>query len=250
MDENGTALLLMVGMMIVLAVVGVFMVRYLRANLQRTREEEAEKKKFLEEFSGTLSSHEVERYKNLPNHEARIEWLQENHPEFIEKMPYSIIEFKTAQCLDIKLLNTHSLWNEAETLQRYLEHCEDISLRSYQEDLDSFASWVESRVQQGFDKEKASIKLWESLTEHNRKRFKQTRKAAERKEILSGATSSTYETDYLYPVMLLSYLGIDSSDGSSDSSYYEGGDFGGDFGGDSGGGDSGGGDGGGGGGGD
>lgn len=241
MDDYGTKLILIVVMMVAFVVGGFFVHRFVRASLQRTLKDHADREEFLDGFSATLSAHEIETYKNLPNHAARIAWLKEGHSDFIEKMPYSIVEFKTAKCLDIKLLRTSGLWNEAELLQRYLEHCEDISLRAYQEDLDSFASWVERSVQQGFDKEKASGKLWESLTEHNRRRFKQTRKASERKQILSGATSSSYETDYLYPTMLLAYLGIDSSD-SSDSSYYDGGDFGGgDSGGDSGGGGDGGG---------
>lgn len=231
--------------MVIIVVGGYYVHRFVRAELKRTQELHAERKKFLDEFSGTLSTQEIERYKNLPNHESRIAWLKENHAEFIENMPYSIVEFKTAQCLDVKLLRNDAMWDEAELLQRYLDYCEDISLSSYQEDLDAYALWIEKSTQQGLDREKASAALWESLTEENRRRFKQTRKSSERKKILTEAnpeSSSTYQTDHLYPVIMMTYLGIDSND----SSYYDGGSF--DTGSDSSGGDSGGGDGGGGGG--
>ena len=159
-------------------------------------------------------------------------------------MPYSIVEFKTAESLDVKLLRTDSLWSEAELLQRYLDYCESISISSYQEDLDAFAAWITKTTLQGLDREKESAKLWESLTKSKRTQFKQSRKTSERKKILSeasGDNSSTYTTDYLYPIILTTYLGVDSSD----SSYFDGGSF--DTGSDSSGGDSGGGDGGGGG---
>lgn len=237
--------MIVVGMMIVIAVVGYYALRFVRANSQRIQEYNAERQKFLDEFSGTLQADEIATYKNLPTHEARIVWLKENHPEFIDKMPYSIIEFKTAECLDVKLLQNNAAWDEAELLQRYLDYCENISISSYQEDLDSFDSWVESKTQLGLDREKASAELWESLDNKNRLRFKQTRLASERKQILMEASrnsNSTYETDYLYPVVLTTFLGVDSSD----SSYFDGGSF--DTGSDSSGGDSDGGDGGGGGG--
>jgi uncharacterized membrane protein YgcG len=232
-------------MMVIIVVGGYYVHRFVRSELKRTQDQQAERERFLEEFSDTLSAPEIEMYKKLPNHSARIAWLKENHSEFIEKMPYSIIEFKTAQCLDVKLLRNDAIWNEAELLQRYLDYCENISLSSYQEDLDAFALWIEKNVKQGLNREKASIELWESLNEENRRRFKQARKSSERKKILSedsSDSSSTYQTDYLYPLMLTTYLGVDSSD----SSYFDGGSF--DTGSDSSGGDSGGGDGGGGGG--
>jgi hypothetical protein len=244
LEDYGTNLILVAVMMIVIAVIGYYALRFVRANSQRIQEYHAERQKFLDEFSGTLNADEIETYKNLPNHEARIAWLKENHPEFIENMPYSIVDFLTAKHLDVKLLRNNAIWEEAELLQRYLDYCEDISISSYQEDLDSFASWVEKKTQLGLDREKASAELWESLDNKNRVRFKQARLASERKRILAEASSdsnSTYETDYLYPVVLTTYLGVDSSD----SSYFDGGSF--DTGSDSSGGDSGGGDGGGGG---
>lgn len=245
MDDYGTTLILIAVMMVIIVVGGYYVLRFVRAELKRTQELHAERKKFLEEFSGTLSAHEIEIYKNLPSHDARIAWLKENHSEFIEKMPYSIIEFKTAEYLDVRLLRTSPHLSEAELLQRYLDYCEDISVSAYQEDLDLFALWVERSVQQGLDREKVSAELWGSLTEENRRRFKQARKGSERKEILAEASldsgSSPYQTDYLYPIMLTTYFGVDSSD----NSFYDG-SF--DTGSDSSGGDSGGGDGGGGGG--
>ena len=244
MDDYGTTLILIAVMMVIIVVGGYYVHRFVRAELKRTQEQQAERERFLEEFSSTLSAQEIEAYKNLPNHDARITWLKENHSEFIEKMPYSIVEFKTAESLDVKLLHTDSLWSEAELLQRYLDYCESISISSYQEDLDAFAAWINKTALQGVDREKESAKLWESLTKSKRTQFKQSRKTSERKNILSeasGDNSSTYQTDYLYPIILTTYLGVDSSD----SSYFDGGSF--DTGSDSSGGDSGGGDGGGGG---
>lgn len=245
MDEYGISLILMAAMMVIFVVIGYWALRFVREQSKRAQEQQAEREKFLADFPDTLSTYEIETYKNLPDHEARIKWLNETHREFIANMPYSIVEFKTAQCLDVKLLRNNAIWDEAELLQRYLDYCEDISISSYQEDLDAFASWVEKRTNQGLNREKASAELWESLNNESHRAFKQARLASERKRILAEASSgsdSTYETDYLYPLILTTYLGIDSND----SSYFDGGSF--DTGSDSSGGDSGGGDGGGGGG--
>ena len=85
MDDYGTTLILIAVMMVIIVVGGYYVHRFVRAELKRTQEQQAERKRFLEEFSGTLSAKEIELYKNLPNHDARITWLKENHSEFIEK---------------------------------------------------------------------------------------------------------------------------------------------------------------------
>lgn len=245
MDESEMNLLIAVGGLVLMAIISFFALRYMIIMQRRYQKEREEREQFLMNFAGTLNTYDIERYNNLPSQSARINWLEENHPEFIALIPYTIVEFSTAKYLDSKLLKNDSVWSEKEMLQRYLERSENMSLKTYQEDLNAFARWIESQERNGLNRESESSKLWESLSSGDRESFKRERNPAERKKILATATpesTSTYEIDYLYPIILASYVNTAYSDGGGDVSYYDGSDFGGgDSGGDSGGGDGGGG---------
>lgn len=244
MNEYGMILIYFAGMMVFVCVLGYFALRFVRTMAKRTQEYYDAKEQLLENLIGTLSTEDIENYKRFPNQDARMAWLEENHLLSVERMP----EYKIAKYLDVKLLNADAIWSEAEVLQRYLGYCDDMSLVEYQKDLDAFTLWAKKNSH-GIDKEKLSAKLWESLSEEDRRRFKYAGKVSDRKRILAEANpdSSGYHTDYLFPIMISSYLGLDSND----SSYFAGSDFGGgsDSGGGGGDGGGGGGDGGGGGGG-
>lgn len=238
LNEYGMILLYFAGAMAFMCVVGFFALRYVRAMAKLPQERYEEKERLLKILVDTLNADDIERYKRLPNHDSRRAWLQENRLDLMDRMPEAVI----AQHVDVRLLHfDEALWSEAEMVQRYLGYCESVSLLAYQEDLDAYTLWVRRNRHLDSGREKLSAELWGSLTEENRRQFKRARTISERKRILSEAIpdSSSYQTDYLFPTMINTFLGIDSSD----SSYFGGSDAGG--GGDSGGGDGGGGGGGG-----
>lgn len=243
MDEFNVMMASFLGVMAFMAAIGGLSLHFVRTMDKRSEDYYEEKAQLLAGLIDTMSVEEKETYKKLPHDAARRGWIGKNRDDFIGRMPYMEI----ALSLDLKLLRIDEMWGEEETLQRYLGYSASMSLTSYQTDLDAFTAWVKKTGERSIDKEKASMELWESLDEQERRLFKRAGKVSERKKLLAEANpdSSGYEVDYLYPTMLSTCLGVDSSD----TSYFDGSFFGGGYSDSGGGGDGGGGDGGGGGGG-
>lgn len=175
-------------------------------------------------------------YRDLPNREARVTWLKNHHPEFIEAAERYYDEDNLfgviAVHLDFRILKGLTAYTSKErALSGYQFASYQISLNEYQEQLDTFNEEqarlrkIEEAHQAKLRAERAAAQRaleiaakahWDSLSPEDKEAFKKASGKVERQKVLGSTTSGSFAVDSLYPVIMATeFSGIN---GNTDSS--------------------------------
>lgn len=191
-------------------------------------------------------------YRDLPNREARVDWLKRHHPDFIEAAEryyddgnlFGVI----AVHLDFRILKGLTAYTSKDrALSGYQFASYQISLNEYQQKLDIFneeqarlrkieeahaAKLRAERAERQRALEVAAKAHWDSLSVEGKEAFKKAQGKSERQKALGSTTSTGYSTDVLYPLIMAtefsgintnSHNSIDYCQSDSYSSFHDGG---------------------------
>ena len=190
----------------------------------------------LASFFEGFDRNEVNAYMTLPNCEARLEWLAQNHPEFMEAVVRHDPEQENANIvafyLDMNLLNGVSTFpNRDDAIDVCRKATTATSLNEYQAVLDkriedqrkaAVAKFEAARKLEEIRKEeqketqrqqskdrKSAKRYWKSLSKDKQAEFRKARGVTARKKVLRESPSADLNLNSLYNmVMATQFSGI------------------------------------------
>jgi uncharacterized membrane protein YgcG len=182
-----------------------------------------------------MSNHDIKVYKDLPNRDARVEWLKNNYPEFVaasERLHEDNLLGVIAVYLDFRILRGVTAYSSRDrALSGYQYASYNISLNEHQEKLDVFNAEQErlakieaehaaklraERAAEEKSRKEAAKVHWDSLSEEEKTAFKNASGKTNRQQALGSVISSDYSVDVLYPVIMATeFSGINGNTSSS-----------------------------------